>query len=351
MNINESRNMDITNDIHFQNSANKMNNYETMENNRVNKKESFSGMAIGSEVLPFNGQQRTKQRYRRRKENRIEKWLKSNTPSPNATLTVKEEIPEPMNGIGSPPMKNPTDNGPLDLSIKQPISPETKNNEASSAYRLLGGSIRATMNRASSVSPKFGIEESKVTTQKTNRRKGKAFKLNQYTIESDPLSDGAEAELEKMRVFYESTFSNEARSKPAFGSEIKKSIPRINFKPILNTAKWNGHNSHEPAQPEFNQFLPLPKLELYTEPNYADPQTNRQRVRDIYDESWCPHCGTNSGSPRLQELHSSYHSKNDPFTCAKCGLRCNDMIGFNSHIMLGSRINGNCINAIEECKS
>ncbi|CAL1287101.1 unnamed protein product [Larinioides sclopetarius] len=351
-NINESRRMDVTNNaIHFQNSANRMNNYETMDNNHGDKRASASGMAIDPEALTFNGQQYPKQRYRRHKENRNEKWLKSNTPSPSETITVKEEIPEPMNGIRSPSTNNPPDNGPLDLSIKPSISSETKSNEISSDYRLPGGSIRATMNRASSDSSKFG-KESKVSTRKTNRRKGKAFKLNQYMIENDPVSDGAETELEKMRSLYESTFPNEARSKPVFGIEIKKSVPRINFKPTLNTTNWNEHNSIEPTQADFSQYIPLPKLEhTFIEPNYADMQKDRQRARHISNASWCPHCDVDSGSPELHDYHSSYHSKNDPFTCAKCGLRCNDKITFNSHILLGSRINGNCINTIEECKS
>ncbi|KAF8795651.1 Protein hunchback-like protein [Argiope bruennichi] len=74
---------------------------------------------------------------------------------------------------------------------------------------------------SSSASPQFGNGESKAIAQKTNRRKGKAFKLNQYTIESDPVSDGIENELEKMSVLYESYYSNEAQGKPTFGADLK----------------------------------------------------------------------------------------------------------------------------------
>ncbi|XP_055948387.1 uncharacterized protein LOC129981541 [Argiope bruennichi] len=357
-NAGESRNKDATDkDTHFQNFKSTVNSFESPENSIVNPKESsLNRRAIRRPVSPFNDQQLPKRRYQKRRENRI----KSNTPSPNATLTVKEEIFEAMNGSESPFANNPTDSIPLDLSVKQMISPETKSNETSSyRFQLPGGKAMTTLGRSSSASPQFGNGESKAIAQKTNRRKGKAFKLNQYTIESDPVSDGIENELEKMSVLYESYYSNEAQGKPTFGAEIKKSVPRINFKPTLSTAKWDGHNFLESRQSEY-EFVPQkppppltpPKLELvYKEPKQAAQQANGRRAWERSNDSWCSSCCIDTGNAFLLQLHSSYHTEGDPFTCAKCGLRCDDKVRFNSHIISGSRINGNCINAIEECES
>ncbi|GFT26463.1 hypothetical protein NPIL_274271 [Nephila pilipes] len=94
-----------------------------------------------------------------------------------------------------------------------------------------------------------------------------------------------------------------------------------------------------------DKFFSTPNSEQpYLLPNMA--QEERMEESDS-ENTKCHYCIMDFGNVAMFSMHFSYHSQDgDPFVCAKCKLPCKDKIGFNDHVVNGSRINGMCLNGI-----
>ncbi|GIY51996.1 protein hunchback [Caerostris extrusa] len=214
------------------------------------------------------------------------------------------------------------DNAPLDLTRKSPVSSlGTKNNKTSDE------SPTKTMH----LDPKFDSTESpgqNRPVQKTHRRKGKAFRIDHRSIVMDDM-DNISNQMNDIRILEHSLLNGKLMTKSHNRPLNKKNISNINFQGMVPLKNPIGIQNMEIKSAPFQQNI-KPKMENGYGNGYS---TNTK----------CHYCDMEFKFVELLQSHTSYHSENDPFTCAKCDLQCHDVMSFNKHIFNSARINGKCI--------
>lgn len=143
----------------------------------------------------------------------------------------------------------------------------------------------------------------------TNRRKGKAYKLDRRLVVSDNETDEETTPQLQHTHEFSRTIENDVRS----------------LEDQLEDRQSEDHSEDHPE--DYSEDRPD-----YHLPSCSRDPVPRYRPTSNGDSLFCYYCEIAFGNVIMYTEHMNYHGYEDPYTCNKCGHKCNDKVVFFLHI-------------------